>query len=378
MHSEVLSIEEAFGDLSDPRSRTPVHGLTEVLLVALCAILSGANNWAGIELWGRAKLNWLRRHVPLKNGIPSHDAFGRVFAALDPEQFEACFVRWMSGLCPALAGQVVAIDGKTIRRSHQRGERAIHRVSAYGSGLGVVLGQVRTAQKSNEITTIPALLDALRLKGAVVTLDAMGCQRHIATKIVAAGAHYVLAVKENQPTLLAHLRQAFDVRGRLPEIFCDITSEHSELEKGHGRIETRRCTALSFENPNFGPECSPGMQSIVRIESTREIGDKVSTEGRYFVSSLPADAQRLAHAVRARWGIENGMHWSLDMAFAEDQCRVWVANAAQNFAILRRIVMNLLRQDTTYKTGLKNRHILACTNDDYLAKLLGWRTAQDG
>ncbi|VVE85953.1 ISAs1 family transposase [Pandoraea sputorum] len=215
MRSEVLSIEDAFGDLSDPRSRTPVHALTEMLLVALCAMLAGSDSWSGIELWGQAKLDWLRRHVPLKNGIPSHDTFGRVFAALDPEQFEVCVVRWMRGLCPALAGQVVAIDGQTVRGSPQRGERAIPRVSAYGSGLGMGLGQVRTAQKSNEITAIPALLDALRLTGAIVTMDAMGCQRYIATQIGSAGAHYVLAVKENQPTLLARLRHAFDALGRL-------------------------------------------------------------------------------------------------------------------------------------------------------------------
>ncbi|WP_258187900.1 ISAs1 family transposase [Trinickia symbiotica] len=191
---ELLSIEEAFGDLKDPRSRTPEHGLTEMLVVALCAILAGADSWSAIELWGQEKLQWLRRHVQLQNGIPSHDTFGRVFAALNPKQFEACFIRWMSQLCPALAGQVVAIDGKTVRGSHQRGARAIHLVSAYGAGLGVVLGQVRTAEKSNEITAIPELLDALMLKGAIVTIDAMGCQQSIARKIVEAGADYVLSV----------------------------------------------------------------------------------------------------------------------------------------------------------------------------------------
>jgi hypothetical protein len=182
----ILSIEEAFGDLRDPRSRTPAYDLTEMLMSALCAVLCGADSWVAIQLWGEEKVDWLRWHIPLVPCIPSHDSFGRVFAALNPKQFEACFIRWMSGLCPALAGQVVAVDGKTVRGSRQRGERAIHLVSAYGSGLGMALGQVRTAENSNEITAIPELLDALRLKGAIVTIDAMGCQRDIPEGIVQA------------------------------------------------------------------------------------------------------------------------------------------------------------------------------------------------
>jgi hypothetical protein len=178
MENGVLSIEEAFGDLRDPRSRTPAYELTEMLMMALCAILSGADSWVAIQVWGEAKVDWLRRHIPLAYGMPSHDTFGRVFAALNPRQFETCFVRWMRHLCPALADQVVAIDGKTVRGSRRCERRAIHLVSAYGSGLGMVLGQVRTAEKSNEITAIPELLDALLLKGAIVTIDAMGCQRH--------------------------------------------------------------------------------------------------------------------------------------------------------------------------------------------------------
>jgi predicted transposase YbfD/YdcC len=371
--TELLSIEEAFGDLKDPRSRTPAHDLTEMLVVALCAILSGADSWIGIELWGQAKLEWLRRHIPLLQGIPSHDTFGRVFAALNPKQFEACFIRWMSGLCPTLAGQVIAIDGKTVRGSHQRGQRAIHLVSAYGSGLGVVLGQVRTADKSNEITAIPELLDSLLLKGAIVTIDAMGCQQAIARQIVKAGADYVLAVKGNQPSLLAHIRTTLEAIERVPPADRGIfITEHREVEKGHGRIETRRCIASDILTRWQQPALWPGMRSIVMVEATREIGDTVATERRYYVSSLPPDAAHIAHAVRSHWGIENGLHWSLDMAFGEDQCRVRVDNAAQNFAILRRITMNLLRQDRTTKAGLKNRRMLACANERYLAQLLGW------
>jgi predicted transposase YbfD/YdcC len=373
MHEDVLSIEEAFGDLKDPRSRTPAHDLTEMLMVALCAILSAADSWIGIELWGQAKLDWLRRYIPLEQGIASHDTFGRVFAALNPKQFEACFMRWMGHLCPALTAQVVAIDGKTVRGSHQRGQRAIHLVSAYGSGLGVVLGQVRTADKSNEITAIPELLDALLLKGAIVTIDAMGCQSAIAARIVKAGADYVLAVKGNQPSLLTHIRTTLEAIERIPEADRDaFISEHREVEKGHGRIETRRCIASDILTRWQQPALWPGMRSIVVVEATREIGDKITTERRYDVSSLPPNAAHIAHTVRSHWGIENGMHWTLDMAFREDECRVRVDNAAQNFAILRRIVMNLLRQDRTTKAGLKNRRMLACANDRYLAQLLGW------
>ncbi|MCX4159747.1 MULTISPECIES: ISAs1 family transposase [Paraburkholderia] len=280
----------------------------------------------------------------------------------------------MSSLCPVLAGQVVAIDGKTVRGSHQRGQRAIHLVSAYGSGLGMVLGQVRTADKSNEITAIPELLDALLLKGAIVAIDAMGCQSALAARIVKAGADYVLAVKGNQPSLLTHIRTTLEAIERIPAAERDVfITEHRQVEKGHGRIETRQCIASDILTRWQQPALWPGMRSIVMVEATREIGDKVTTERRFHVSSLPPDAAHIAQAVRSHWGIENGMHWSIDMTFGEDQCRVRVDHAAQNFAILRRITMNLLRQDRTAKGGLKIRRMLVCANDKYLAQLLGWR-----
>jgi predicted transposase YbfD/YdcC len=375
MDQRILSIGQAFAILDDPRSRTPVYDLTEMLMVALCAILCGADNWVAIQTWGEGKLEWLRRSIPLAHGVPSHDTFGRVFAALDPRQFEACFIRWMKGLCPALTDQVVAIDGKTVRGSRRRDERAIHLVSAYASTLGMALGQVRTAQKSNEITAIPELLDVLLLKGAIVTIDAMGCQRNIAAQILDAGAHYVLAVKDNQATLLERMRQALDAVDRFAgSNDANIAvSEHREVEKDHGRIETRRCLVTDIlADPQFEPELWPGLRSIVMIEATRETHDAVTTERRYYVSSLPPEASRIAHAVRAHWRIENSMHWVLDMAFGEDQCRVRIDNAAQNFAILRRIAMNLLKRDTKAKIGLKNRRLKACINDAYRAQLLGW------
>ncbi len=345
-------------------------------MVALCAILPGADSWLGIQVWGETKLDWLRRHIPLVHGIPSHDTFGRVFAALNSRQFEACFIRWMSTLCPALAGQIVAIDGKTVRGSHQRGERAIHLVSAYGSGLGAVLGQVRTADRSNGITAIPELPDALLLRGAIVTIDAMGCQRNIATRIPEAGAHYVLAVKGNLPTLLARMRTALEAVDRFHDGYRKLAtvSEHCEVEKGHGRIETRRCLATDIlADLQFEPEPWPGMRSIVMIESTREIGDNVATERRFYVSSLPPNATHIAHAVRAHWAIGNSSHWVLDMTFGEDQCRARIDNASQNFAILRRIAMNLLRCDTRTKNSLKLRRLKAASCDRYRAQIIGWQ-----
>jgi predicted transposase YbfD/YdcC len=268
---------------------------------------------------------------------------------------------------------VVAIDGKTVRGSHQGDQRAIHLVSAYGSGLGMMLGQVRTADKSNEITAIPELLDALLLKGAIVTIDAMGCQRAIAERIVKAGAHYVLACKGNQGTMLKRVEQAFEAMERVPQAYADYTDEHREVEKDHGRIETRRCVVSDILTRwKCEPDLWPGLRSIVMVESTREIGDTVTTERRYYVSSLPPDAERIAGAVRSHWRIENNLHWCLDMAFGEDQCRVRVDNAAQNFAILRRIVMNLLKHDSKTKAGLKTRRLKAAISDLYREKILGW------
>jgi predicted transposase YbfD/YdcC len=367
---EPLSVEDAFGDLKDPRSRSPEHPLIELLVVAIAAILSGADSWVGIATWGEAKIEWLRQYLKLANGVPSHDTFGRVFSMLDAKHFEACFVRWVGGLCQGLEGKVVAIDGKTVRRSHRLGQGAIHLVSAYCGALRVSLGQVKTEAKSNEITAIPELLEALLLKGAVVTIDAMGCQQAIAQKIVQGGADYVLAVKDNQPGLCEGLRELFaahDARGLKTVRF----GEHTEIGKDHGRIETRRCVVCEDIQWLAQRERWCGVRSVAMIESTRQIGEHSSTERRYYISSLGADAKRLGEAIREHWGIENSMHWVLDVAFGEDQCRARVKNAAQNFAILRRIVINLLRADPTTKVGAKTKRLKAGADDRYRAHILG-------
>jgi predicted transposase YbfD/YdcC len=357
--------------LKDPRVRTPEHDLTEMLVVALAAILSGADTWVGIALWAQGQLEWLRRYLPLRHGIASPDTFGRVFAALDARQFEACFVRWVSGICPAVAGQVVAIDGKTVRRSHGMGRSAIHLVSAYCGALGATLGQVRTADKSNEITAIPALLDALLLKGAIVTIDARGYQREIAAKIVAAGAEYVLAVKGNQPALYEAIIQLFDSQRTQPLRSMRFAEHCQTGKKVHGRIETRRCVATDMIDWLDEDGKRAGLRSVAMVEATPEIDARVSLERRYYVSSLPADPKRINEAGRAHWAIENSMHWVLDVAFGEDQCRARVDNAAQNFAILRRIVANLLRADKVTNVGIKNKRLKAGFDEHYRAQMLG-------
>lgn len=338
--------------------------------MAVCAVLSGADGWAAVALWGQAKLPWLRRILPFENGVASHDTFGRVFALLDAAQFEERFIAWMGGVCGALAGLQIAIDGKTARRSTPSGGKALHLVSAYAHGLGLTLGQVKTAEKSNEITAIPELLDALLLEGCIVTLDALGCQKAIAAKIVGQGADYVLAVKNNQPGLAAALDGFFDGTGRDGRGGAPHTRAEW-VEKGHGRIETRRCMVAEDVDGLVDRKDWPGVRALVMVEAIRDIGGSLSQERRYYISSLRVDASRMGEIVRGHWAVENGLHWSLDIAFGEDQARMREGNSAENFSILRRIALNLLRHDKTTKAGIKNRRLLAGWNDEYRQQILG-------
>ena len=364
---------EHFADLPDPRTRRADYPLQELLLVAVCAILCGADNWVDVADWGAARLEWLRRVLPFENGAAAHDTFGRVFALLDAAAFEACFVAWMASLCPALEG-VVPVDGKTVRRSHGPGRKAIHVVSAYAHGLGVALGQVKTAEKSNEITAIPELLDALLLKGCLVTVDAMGCQKAIAEKILAKEADYALRVKNNQPALAAALEGFFEAAEKPG--FGGVAHTRAEwVEKGHGRIETRRCVAADAPAGLEALAGWPGLKTLVRVECAREINGQASTERRYYISSRQAGAEHLGAAVRGHWAVENGLHWSLDVAYGEDQSRMREGNAAENFSILRRITLNLIRLDKTRKTGIKNCRLKAGWSHAYMEKLLGMQAS---
>ena len=369
------SLRAHFAALPDPRvARTRRHALLDVVTLAVCAIVCAADTWVDVERWGTAKLPWLRTWPDLPHGIPSHDTFGRVFAALDPIAFEACFLGWVRELAAAAAGQVVAIDGKTRRRSHDRrgGQAPLHLVSAWAAEQRLVLGQVATADHSNEIVAIPVLLDALDLAGATVTIDAMGCQRTIARRIRAGGADYVLALKDNQPTLHDLVAHHFavvtggDAAGLTP-------ATHATVGKGHGRLEVRRCWAtadpevLAWLDP---ARAWPDLRSVAAVAGERRIDGVAKTEVRYYLSSLPADPGRIAAAVRAHGGIENRLHWVLDLAFREDESRVRTGHAAEHFAVLRHIALNLLRRETTAKVGIKAKRLLCGRDDAYLLKVL--------
>ena len=375
--STKLGFLKAFEELEDPRTRTCPHRLDELLLVALCAITSGADGWVSVEDWGSLKLEWLRRFLPFAHGIASHDTFSRAFSLLDAQRFEACFIGWMQELCPALKGQHIPIDGKSVRGSHDAALGAIHLVSAWHSAAGLVLGQVKTAAKSNEITAIPELLDALDVRGATITIDAMGCQHAIIDKIMEKKADYIVAVKDNQPTLAQAVESLFEAteagvrEGKLEQ---DVT-----IDKGHGRIETRRCVvAHDLSAMSKQGQAWAGLRSVVMVESTREAVNgknkgQRSTEWRYYISSLQANASEFNAKVRAHWSIENSCHWVLDMAFNEDDCRIRKDNGAQNFAILRRIALNLIKQEKSGKTSVNIKRLKAGWSTDYLQTLLGLR-----
>jgi predicted transposase YbfD/YdcC len=368
----MLKLIESFTEMPDPRvvGRTD-HHLVDILVLTVCAVLCGADDWEAVEMWGEAKLDWLRQFIPLKNGIPSHDTLGRVFAALDSTTFQACFTRWVATVCGSLAGQVVAIDGKTMRGSHHHrlGKKAIHMVSAFASDQGITLGQLKTEEKSNEITAIPELLAMLALKDSIVTIDSMGCQKDIAAAIIAKEAHYVLALKGNHGKLHEQVAEFFDIAGRYDYKSVDARP-HVTCEKEHGRIESRRVIALSATHLE-GVDAWSGLNSMIMVESMREIGDKRTAERRFYISSLPPDSKQIGDAIRAHWGIENRLHWCLDVTFKEDGCRIRTGHAAENLNIVRKITMNLLRQDTSMKRSIPKKRLYAALHDEYLASVLG-------
>jgi len=363
--------KECFEALPDPRviGRTR-HRLIDMLFLTLCGVLCGMDDWEAIEEWGQARLDWLRRFVALENGIPSHDTLSRVFAALDSTQFQVCFVQWMSALCPSLAGEIVALDGKTARGSHGRrcGQAAIHMVSAFVCGHGLTLGQWKTEEKSNEITALPELIDALDLNGATVTLDAMGCQKEIVRALVDKGADYVLGLKGNQGTLHRRVKRSFDVTEW--EHYRDFADwGHTTQGSGHGRQEARRCIALAC--PQGAPfDTWAGMQTMVMVESMRQTDDGVSSEKRFYISSLEPNSKKLSQAIRSHWEIENRLHWCLDVTFHEDACRTRIDHAPENMNIVRKIAMNLLRLNPLKRT-LPKKRLRACLNQQYLEEVLG-------
>ena len=365
-------LADVFVTITDPRQAGKVeHDLVELLVVAVNAVLVGADTFVEIELWAKERLDWLRGYLRLENGIPSHDTFGRLFGLIDPDEFEAAFRHWVGAILPALGPDaVVAIDGKTSRRSGKVDGTPLHLVSAFAAGIGLVLGQRATTEKSNEKTAIPELLATLALEGCIVTIDAMGTQASIAQAIRDRGADYILAVKDNQPTLADSMRDFYAQFKAVPQPTPHTVTE--TIEKDHGRIETRRCFAFDQLDCLAKPEQWPDLKSFAVIESERCINGKTSVEQRFYISSLPADASRLANAVRAHWAVKNCLHWCMDVVFADDQMRARSGHAAHNLAVLKRITLNLIRLDPfKRKGGIKARRLIAATSDLYRAQLLG-------
>lgn len=375
------SLVAHFQDLPDPRvNRTKDHKLVDILVIAVCTLLCGGESFNDMEDFGQAKQDWFKTFLELPEGIPAHDTFNRVFAALNPQRFLECFLRWTQSLRTALCGEIVAIDGKALRRAMNQGQSTKYIVNAWARQNGLVLGQVKVADKSNEITAVPELLRALELAGCIVTVDAMGCQKKIAKEIVEADADYVLALKGNQETVhqevkayldeaiarQAHLPAPKRAPGELPELDYLET-----VEKDHGRLEIRRywhSTRLGWFADRAKWE---KLTSIGVVESVREVQGKVQTERRYYLASLPRGVERFAGAVRGHWGVENQLHWVLDVCFGEDQSRARAGYAAENLATLRRLALNLLRHETTKKRGIKGKQKCAGWDHTYLLRLLG-------
>jgi len=367
-----VSLAEAFSVITDPRVvKRSTHDLVEMMVVAVCATLCGADNFVDIELWANERLDWLRRFMKLEHGIASHDTLGRVFGLLDGQAVERSFRHWVSGLIPALEpGTVVAVDGKTSRRSGGGGHKALHLVSALATGVGVVLGQEATSEKSNELTAIPPLLQTLAIKGAIVTIDAAGTHVPIAQVIQDQGADYVLAVKDNQPKLADSIREFFTT-GQAAG-WAQVRHDYYEtVEKDHGRIEVRRYFAFGQLQCLADPQQWPGLTMFGVVQSERTLKGKTSLEERLYIGSLPVQARRFAHAVRSHWEVENRLHWCLDVCLNDDQARARVRNSARNLATVRRMVLNILRLDKSRKGGIKTRRMLAGTSDRYREQLLG-------
>lgn len=371
----IASIEHHFSGLEDPRiDRTKRHKLLDIVVIAICAVICGADTWVDVESFGNAKLSWLKTFLELPNGIPSHDTFGRVFGMLDPDQFQTCFLNWITAVSKVIMGQVIAIDGKTLRRSHDKGlgKEAIVMVSAWASANRLVLAQVKVDDKSNEITAIPELLRALDIAGCIVTIDAMGCQKEIAADIVGQSADYVLALKENHGRLYEDVKLLFDdlEASRFTAYKYDY---QRTLDKDHGRIEIRHCWTIA--DPEVlrhlrGAAEWEKLGAVVKVRAERHIGSVKTVEDRYYLSSLAGNAEVLLDARRTHWQIENGLHWVLDIAFREDECRIRKNHGDQNFAILRHIALNLLKQEKTAKLGVKGKRLRAGWDEGYLLKVL--------
>lgn len=355
-----------FEGLSDPRvERTKLHSLKDIIGLTICAVLSGCNDWEEIEIYGEYKQEWLKQFLALQNGVPSHDTINRLFAALNPRELQDCFLDWVQSIAGISHGRIVSIDGKRLCNAGVEGKKAIiHMVSAWSNENNMVLGQVKTEDKSNEITALPTLLDLLVLQGAIVTIDAMGCQTAIAEKIIDHKADYVLAVKENQGHLLDDIKEAFE---QTPQALS-----HTTTEKLHGRIEKRSCKVIADTDWVSKKQAWKNLTSLICIESKRTIlqTGEIQSQQRFYISSLSATAERFNQIVRCHWAIENKLHWCLDVAFNEDKSTKQAGHAAENFSVITKIAVNLIKAEKTKKTSVKNKRLMCSLNNQFLETIV--------
>ena len=368
-----ITIADHFAKIEDPRvERTRQHKLIDIITIAICAVICGAEGWTDIETYGLAKYSFLKQFLELPNSIPSHDTFSRVFARLNPQQFQQCFLNWMRVINKMTSGEVIAIDGKSLRHSYDKeaGLNAIHMVSAWATENRLVLGQVKVNEKSNEITAIPELIKVLELSGCIVTIDAMGCQKEIVKLIAEQDADYIITLKKNQGSLYKNVDQLFTQAIRTG--FQGLRhSAHHTREQAHGREETRHYLMLTDVQERVDPTHKwSKLKSIGLVESVRTLDGKTTVETRYYISSLSNNAELFGQSVRGHWGIENSLHWILDVALSEDDCRIRKDNAPENFAVLRHVAVNLLGQEKTSKRGIKNKQFRAAMDNEYLTKIL--------
>ncbi len=361
-----------FADLEDPRcdNHNSRHHLHDILVITILGTLSGADTWVDICAFAECKVEWLKTFLELPHGVPSHDTFGRVFSLLNSEQFESCFRQWIASLSIDVTQEIIAIDGKTVRRAHGRGQRALHLVSAWATENRVMLGQVKSEEKSNEIEAIPALLKLIDVKGSIVTIDAMGCQKAIAKQIIEQEADYVLSLKDNQPKLHDMVKIIFNL-GKQEKYEDMLYQRKVEKIHAHGRVETRRYTLISARDKLPFELRWPGLRSVGQLEVTRSIRNQVVDRStRYFLTSLYFNVDGFMRAVRKHWEIEINLHWSLDVSFNEDLNRVRIGHAAENLSIVRRIALNLLKQDSSAKGGISVKRKRAGWDNQYLLKVL--------
>ncbi len=368
------TIEQHFSAIEDPRvERTKRHLLIDIITITLCAVIGGAETWDDIELYGKCKYKWFKKFLKLPNGIPSHDTFNRVFARLDPEQLQGCFLNWVKSISCLTKGEIVAIDGKALRHSYDKsnGQAAILMVSAWAQQKGLVLGQRKVDNKSNEITAIPQLLKVLYLKGAIVTIDAMGCQKEIVSQIISQEADYVITLKKNQGGLYQRVDELFKTALSNQDLGYQY-SEYLSNDSGHGRTETRRYQVLNNIKDLVDPDGEwKHLNSVARVQYSRTLKNgKTKLEARYFITSLSHEAQQLSQSIRGHWSIENQLHWVLDVEFNEDDSRIRKDNAPENLAILRHIALNLLKQDKSEKGSIRSKRNRAGWDNDYLLDLL--------